>query len=224
MSWGWGFPAHRACTNWALPALAWGWHAAASQGLSPTGVAPKWGVLGSLSCEPEALFSRLWGKHPEGVAALPLRDEHAWASASQPAQVGTICVQQAPHDPLANVPPLALVLGFRPRPRALAPGSSDPGAPPSLPSPVSLLVFRLRRLALGTRRAGDGSAPAGGTDLEWSGLGLRSVVCPESRAREEAMTPQSWPTVGRGACPAETARVSAHKLSGTPPPVNGVGG
>jgi len=53
---------------------------------------------------------------------------------------------------------LALVLGFRPRPRALELGSSDPGVPPSLLSPVSLLVFRLRRLALGTRRAGDGSA------------------------------------------------------------------
>ena len=169
-------------------------------------------------------FSPDSGANTQKESQLYPRDEHAWASASQPAQVGTICVQQAPHDPLANVPPLALVLGFRPRPRALAPGSSDPGAPPSLPSPVSLLVFRLRRLALGTRRAGDGSAPAGGTDLEWSGLGLRSVVCPESRAGEEAMTPQSWPTVGRGACPAETARVSAHKLSGTPPPVNGVGG
>ena len=66
----------------------------------------------------------------------------------------------------ANVPLLALVLGFRPRPRALAPGSSDPGAAPSLLSPVSLLVFRLRRLALGTRRAGDGSAPVG-QDRQW---------------------------------------------------------
>lgn len=59
----------------------------------------------------------------------------------------------------ANLPPLALVLGLRPRPRALVPDSSAPAVPPSLLPPVSLLVFRLRRLALGTRRAGDGSAP-----------------------------------------------------------------
>lgn len=50
-----------------------------------------------------------------------------------------------PHVPAGrpqNAPLLALVLGFRPRPRALALGSWTPPASRSLFSPASLLVFR----------------------------------------------------------------------------------
>lgn len=110
-----------------------------------------------------------------------------------------------PHLPLGlgqvragtDIPLLALVLGFRPRPRALAPGSSVPRVPPSLLSPVSLLVFRLRRLALGTRRAGEGSAPAGHTD-GGSGPGLcspghQSIVCRGGQGLDDPVADPTWP-------------------------------
>ena len=90
---------------------------------------------------------------------------------------------------LGTGPPLALALGFHPLPRALAPGSSDPAVPPSLPSPVSLLVFRLRRLALGTRRAGDGSAPVGQRTAWLIRPGVPSLELPR---------PWSVPGIGDG--------------------------
>lgn len=91
-----------------------------------------------------------------------------------------------------NAPLLALVLGFRPRPRALALGSSDAGAAPSLFSPASLLVFRLRRLALGTRSAGDGSAPAG-QDRQPLRPGLRPPLLLE----HHSSWAEGWKGIGR---------------------------
>lgn len=61
-----------------------------------------------------------------------------------------------------NLPAFALTLGFLPRPLPFDTGSSDPSVAPSFPSPASLLDLRLRRLVLGTKRAGEGSAPATG--------------------------------------------------------------
>lgn len=50
-------------------------------------------------------------------------------------------------------------LGFRPRPLLLEAGSSAVGEPVSLLSGASLLDFLPRLFVLGTRRAGEGSAP-----------------------------------------------------------------
>lgn len=121
---------------------------------------------------------------------------------------GPVPTEVFPHLPLclgrgragADIPLLALVLGFRPRPRDLAPGSSDPGVPPSLLSPVSLLVFRLRRLALGTRRAGDGSAPAG-QDRRWLRPGLcspgpPSIICHGGQGLDNPAADPAWPAAG----------------------------
>jgi len=51
------------------------------------------------------------------------------------------------------------MLGFLPRPLPFDAGSSEPSVAPSFPSPASLLDLRLRRLVLGTKSAGEGSAP-----------------------------------------------------------------
>lgn len=132
----------------------------------------------------------------------------------------------------ANVPLLALALGFRPRPRALVPGSSDPGVPPSLLSPVSLLVFRLRRLALGTRRAGDGSAPAG-EGHGGSGLGLCSPSHqsiggqgPEGPAAESARPAWRGCATGEGelSLQGRSSGVCRHKKLHRGPRMNGLGG
>ena len=111
---------------------------------------------------------------------------------------GPACRQVSPQ----NVPLLALVLGFRPRPRALAPGSSGAAAAPSLLSPASLLVFRLRRLALGTRSAGDGSAPAG-QDRQQLRPGLRPPLLLERH-----------PSMGRGVEGNRTLQRGLHPLRG----------
>ena len=131
--------------------------------------------LGSASERPTSSLSLLLSTFPHRRVGGSLCRHYKSAA-------GPACRQAGPQ----NVPLLALVLGFRPRPRALAPGSSDAGAAPSLLSPASLLVFRLRRLALGTRSAGDGSAPAG-QDRQQLRPGLRPPLLLERH-----------PSMGRG--------------------------